>query len=200
MKRFLTLAAILSLLLSGCSGQYFEAVSKQEREKSRTNSNEISEFRLTSPAFKDGERIPVRFCLESVRGGKNLSPPLEWTEPPEGTKSFALICIDNHPVAGGWIHWAVVNIPASWRKLDEGASGTEKINPSVELKNSYGFRGWGGPCPPEGSGIHSYEFHLLAMPEEKIAIPATPEITGDFLESLRKNCLGEAVLTGSFSR
>lgn len=62
---------------------------------------------LKSPAFADGSRIPVKYTGE----GDDRSPPLEWTDPPEGTKAFALICDDPDAPHGTWDHWLVWNLP-----------------------------------------------------------------------------------------
>ena len=48
------------------------------------------EFTLQSPAFIEGEEIPIRYSAE----GKNVSPPLSWSTPPRGTQSLALIVED----------------------------------------------------------------------------------------------------------
>jgi phosphatidylethanolamine-binding protein (PEBP) family uncharacterized protein len=47
-------------------------------------------FAITSPAFVDQGEIPIRYTCE----GEDVSPPLEWTDPPAGTESFALIIDD----------------------------------------------------------------------------------------------------------
>src|SRR5438105_5719467 len=47
-------------------------------------------FSLRSSAFSKGEPIPAKYTAD----GENLSPPLEWSDPPAGTKSFALIVED----------------------------------------------------------------------------------------------------------
>ncbi|MCX7831489.1 MAG: YbhB/YbcL family Raf kinase inhibitor-like protein [Actinobacteria bacterium] len=203
MKKLLLLIIIFALIFSGCSTKKEEKISsskKEENKSEKTITEEVESFKLTSPAFSDGEEIPVKYCMQQIEGGKNVSPPLEWTDPPSGTKSFAIVCIDTHPIANGWIHWIVVNIPASWRKIDEGASGTEKMNGALELMNSFGFKGWGGPMPPQGSGEHKYEFHIFALPTEKAALPTKIKLDEKILSLLRKSALSESVLVGIFKR
>ena len=102
---------------------------------------------LSSRAFKDGGRIPSQFVMPGA-GGKNISIPLDWKGAPEGTKSFALSIIDLHPVAKNWVHWLAINIPASRTDLLEGVSDKDMPPGSVELKNSFGDIGYGGPQPP----------------------------------------------------
>ena len=106
---------------------------------------------LTSPAFASGGRIPVRYTCD----GAGLSPPLRWTAPPPGTRSFALTVIDPDAPGGPFVHWVAAGIPASSRSLAAGAHAPR------EAANSAGSRGWMGPCPP--SGTHRYVFTLRAV-------------------------------------
>lgn len=204
MKRYLFLFFLLpAFLFYSCSQSGKVETQKPEEKPGQSGppaQTKKAGFYLGSPAFKDGEEIPVKYCMRQVPGGQNISPPLEWEEPPAGTKSLALICIDTHPVANGWIHWAVVNIPPDVRKLEEGASGNPDLIKGVELVNSFGFEGWGGPMPPEGSGVHTYEFYLLAMPVEEVSVPTTVRVTKEFLEKLRFESIGEGLLTGTYKR
>src|SRR6266516_938646 len=64
-------------------------------------------MRLTSNAFADGATIPRRFTCD----GQNLSPPLAWTDMPDGARSLVLLCDDPDAPAGTWHHWAVYDIP-----------------------------------------------------------------------------------------
>ena len=153
---------------------------------------------LFSPAFSDGKRIPVVFTRPAV-GGKNISPPLSWSDVPEGTKSFALAVIDPHPVARNWVHWIVVDISPEIEGIAEGASG--KIMPKNfrELINSFGQPGYGGPQPPSGTGDHPYVFTLYALDVESLDLPKDTNLS-QFLKVLQGHILAESSLTGYFSR
>src|SRR5438094_682071 len=63
-------------------------------------------LQLTSTAFEEGQPIP----LDHTGEGRNVSPQLKWTDPPAGTKSFALICEDPDAPRGTFTHWVVFNI------------------------------------------------------------------------------------------
>jgi len=104
---------------------------------------------LTSPAFHGGGTIPIRYTCE----GANVSPPLRWTAPPSGTSSFALTMVD---VTVGFLHWQVLRIPATVRRLPENA---KLAHTSL---NSFHQPGYGGPCPPAGPP-HRYVFTLRAL-------------------------------------
>ena len=107
--------------------------------------------------------------------GGNLSPHLKWSGAPKGTKSFAITAYDpDAPTGSGWWHWQVVNIPKNITELAAGVGSTEKdLKPkgSVQIKNDYGSRGFGGACPPIGHGTHHYRFTVHALSVEKLEIP-----------------------------
>lgn len=77
-------------------------------------------FHLGSPAFADGDLIPVIHTGE----GLNLSPPLQWGGAPAGTGSFALVLDDPDAPPGPWVHWVLFNIPASLQRLPAAAGGS----------------------------------------------------------------------------
>jgi Raf kinase inhibitor-like YbhB/YbcL family protein len=110
-------------------------------------------FVLTSVSFHDGGRIPKLHTCD----GRNISPPLRWTAPPRGTRSFALRVVDVD--AHGFVHWTARGIPAAVRGLVAGYKG----HVVVEGPNSAGGQGYTGPCPPPGTGIHRYVFTLTAL-------------------------------------
>ena len=111
----------------------------------------VAAFALTSPAFHAGGTIPARYtCI-----GADVSPPLRWTAPPRGTRSFSITVVDLD--AHGFVHWRAGGIVASARSLRAGA------HPPVEGLNTFGRRGYAGPCPPTASGSHRYVFTLGAL-------------------------------------
>lgn len=113
-------------------------------------------FTLTSPTVAHGRSIPARYTCD----GENLSPPLEWTDPPPGAVAFALVVDDPDAPSGTFTHWLLADIPADELQLAEGllsggigTSGT----------NDFSRMGYSGPCPPRGHGPHHYRFHLHAL-------------------------------------
>ena len=122
---------------------------------------------ISTSAFTDGGRIPIQYVMAGA-GGKNISIPLAWKNIPAGTKSFALSIVDPHQVAQNWVHWLVINIPPSVTSIEEGASRKKMPPGSIELKNSFGDIGYGGPQPPKGTGDHPYVVTLYAMNAEKL--------------------------------
>jgi Raf kinase inhibitor-like YbhB/YbcL family protein len=155
-------------------------------------------MKLSTDAFKDQGRIPNRYVMPGA-GGENVSVPLSWTDPPEGTASFALTMVDPHPVANNWVHWLVVNIPADVRSLREGASGAFMPSRALELMNSFGQLGYGGPQPPAGSGEHPYVFTIYALSEPNIDPGESPSFA-DFKSRIEGKTLATADVTGVFER
>lgn len=121
-------------------------------------------MRISSSAFRDGERIPTKYTAD----GDDLSPPLAWEDVPAETRQFALVCDDpDAPTPQPWVHWVLYQIPASVRALPEGVSTAAPVG--REGKNSWkqgktiGYR---GPAPPPGHGVHHYHFRLYALDTE----------------------------------
>jgi Raf kinase inhibitor-like YbhB/YbcL family protein len=147
-------------------------------------------FELTSTAFSQGESIPVQYSCK----GEDLSPPLAWGDPPEGTLSFALIMDDPDAPVGTWDHWIVFNLPADIRALPEGMQPGD-LN-STNGVNSWGRGDYGGPCPP--SGTHRYFFKLYAL-DITLSMNETPN-KGQLLAAMGGHILAETELMGTFSR
>ena len=153
---------------------------------------------ITSNSFKDGEKIPIQYVMAGA-GGKNISVPLAWKNVPPGTKSFALSMVDPHPVAQNWVHWLIMNIPANVTFIEEGASRKRMPPGSVELKNSFGDTGYGGPQPPKGTGDHPYVFTLYALKVDRIDPGANTSLSA-FKKALEEKILGSATITGKYGR
>ncbi len=113
-------------------------------------------FGLESRAFAEGGRIPKLHTCE----GADLSPAIEWSGEPEGTRSFALIVDDPDAPAGTWNHWLLWDLPAAVHTLPQGFRAGDKGESGT---NDFGKPGYGGPCPPRGHGPHRYFFKLFAV-------------------------------------
>ena len=153
---------------------------------------------ISSSAFKDGEKVPIQYVMPGA-GGKNISVPLSWKNIPSGTKSFAVSMVDPHPVAQNWVHWLVINIPANVTFLEEGASRKKMPQRSMELKNSFGDIGYGGPQPPKGTGDHPYVVTLYALNVEKLNLGAGT-LLSTFKKALEGKILASAIITGKYGR
>lgn len=154
-------------------------------------------FTLTSSSFAAGTPIPARHTCD----GANVSPPLAWSGPPAGTKSFALIDDDpDAPKAGGFVHWVLFNIPASVHDLKEGVPhGPRPAVPPGALQgtNDFGQVGFDGSCPPPGKP-HHYHFTLYAL-DAPLALDAGAR-RDEILKATAGHVLGRAALIGLYAR
>jgi hypothetical protein len=151
-------------------------------------------LKLTSPAFSEGGTIPRKYTCN----GKNISPELYWRDPPEGTKSFALICDDPDAPAGTWVHWVIYGIIEKSNNLSEGIPASESVLGGVlQGVNSFGNIGYGGPCPPKGKP-HRYFFKLYALDSK----PGIKSGAGkeELLTAMKDIVLEESVLMGKYGR
>jgi Raf kinase inhibitor-like YbhB/YbcL family protein len=128
---------------------------------------------IWSPAFAEGDTVPVRFTCD----GDDVSPPLGWSDVPEGAAELRLSVTDPDAPGGMFTHWLITGIDPSASEVPEGAvprAGTEQ-------RNDFGDPRYGGPCPPPGRGAHRYVFAIEAL-----------DAAG--------NLLGSAELTTSYGR
>ncbi|MEL6673248.1 MAG: YbhB/YbcL family Raf kinase inhibitor-like protein [Bacteroidota bacterium] len=135
--------------------------------------------------------------------GDNQSPPLSWENAPEGTKSFAITMYDpDAPTGSGWWHWVVFDIPADVTKLVANAGNPAAgLAPkgAIQSLTNYGVAGYGGPCPPEGHGIHQYVITVYALKVDKLGLEAStnPAIVGYYLWN---NTLAKASIVAYYER
>ena len=116
-------------------------------------------LQLRSSAFRENELIPKKYTCD----GSDVSVPLSWGDPPQGTKSFALIADDPDAPAGTWVHWVLYDLPPDTRELPESSSRQEHLeNGAKQGKNDFGKIGYGGPCPPAGPP-HRYFLTFYAL-------------------------------------
>jgi Raf kinase inhibitor-like YbhB/YbcL family protein len=162
-------------------------------------------FRLSSSDLRKNEPIPQRFTFNSFGcTGENMSPQLQWSSPPAGTKSLAVIVHDPdaHTGVGGFTHWIVYNIPASVDALPTGAGtadGKQLPAGSVQPATSFGSPGWGGPCPPAGEKPHRYTFTIYALSTNRLDLPAgSSEAFIGF--NIVGNSIGAATFTARYGR
>ncbi|MFC1771491.1 YbhB/YbcL family Raf kinase inhibitor-like protein, partial [Candidatus Margulisiibacteriota bacterium] len=148
---------------------------------------------LTSMAFINGSMIPSLYTCK----GRNISPPLQWIDPPPGTKSFALIVEDPDAPSGLFVHWIVWDIPADQRSLKENKIGFSGTGGIQQGENDFGNTGYGGPCPP--SGIHRYFFRLYALDTTfgDLGLSTTKQ---NLLSAMSGHVLAEAELMGLYKK
>ena len=151
-------------------------------------------LKLASAAVEAGGTIPRQFTCE----GSDISPALTWTEPPAGTRSFALIVDDPDAPAGVWVHWVIYDLPPSARQLPENIPEQAEFDSGARHgRNDFRRLGYGGPCPPPGPA-HRYFFKLYAL---NATLGLKPGATKADLENAMKgHILAEAELMARYGR
>jgi len=165
-----------------------------------TPARKVPRMHLSSTAYADGATIPARYATTRVEGGLGISVPLAWSDEPADTRSYVIEMIDHHPVAHGWVHWLVMDIAADVHAIDENASATSAMPVgALELPNTGGRAGYGGPQPPVGSGVHDYEITISALDIAHPGVRADGTLA-DVRAAMYGHVMAQAVLVGRFGR
>lgn len=154
---------------------------------------QVSSLEVTSPAFKDGGRIPVKYTAD----GDDMSPPLNWSQV-QDVSEYALICDDPDASSGIFTHWVMYNIPSGYTGLPAGVRQEEELDDkTMQGLNHFDKIGYGGPSPPPGKP-HRYMFKVYAL-DAKLNLP--PGITRDkLLAAMKDHVITEGTLTGMYGR
>jgi Raf kinase inhibitor-like YbhB/YbcL family protein len=149
----------------------------------------LNKFSLSTEAFENGRPIPQQYTCD----GADETPSLNWSDPPEGTKSFALVIDDPDAPSGTFRHWGVYDIPASARSI----GGGQRVG--TEVTNDFGKPGYGGPCPPKGHGTHHYHFKLFALNVDRLDLGPNSKVI-DVENEATKHAIAQGELVGTYER
>ena len=154
----------------------------------------VMQLKLKSSDFASGGMIPKQFTCD----GADSSPALEWSDPPAGTQSLALIVDDPDAPVGTWVHWVLFDLPANLRTLARNVPKKEELaDGSRQGRNDFGKIGYGGPCPPPGAP-HRYFFKIYAL-DTKLNLK--PGATKKDVERAKEgHVLAEGEWMGRYSR
>jgi Raf kinase inhibitor-like YbhB/YbcL family protein len=151
---------------------------------------------LTSSDIQPGATIAAAQIYPRC-GGENISPELEWSGAPPGTKSFVLTMIDKSVKPSYWSHWIVSDLKPDATSLARGAKTLPRG--ARAITSNFGDANYDGPCPPNGSGVHEYQLTIWALPTPTISLAANMKAT-ELSETLVKVALDHATLTGFVKR
>lgn len=152
---------------------------------------------LSSPSFTPNSPMPARHTCE----GQDVSPALQWSGLPAGTRSLALIVDDPDapdPAAPQrvWVHWVLYNLPADATELAEGVTAAQLPTGTREGLNDWKRTGYGGPCPPIGR--HRY-FHKLYALDAVLPDLDRPD-KAQLLKAMQGHVLAQVELIGTYQR
>ncbi len=152
---------------------------------------------VTSDAFSQGGEIPSDYTCE----GRDISPPLSWSEVDAGTKCLALIVDDPDapdPAAPKmtWVHWVLFNISPTASGLAAGATPNSLPRGAREGLNDWKRTGYGGPCPPVGRHRYFHKLYALDVELPDLARPTKAEL----LKAMEGHVIASAELVGTYKK
>jgi hypothetical protein len=150
---------------------------------------------VTSPAFGDGEPIPLRHTCD----GEGISPPLWIDDLPEKAVSLAVICEDRDGPDGDVVHWVLWGVPAASPQIVEGVPRTAE--PGLGLLQGTaadGEPGYFPPCPPDDDGEHRYDFQVWAL--DAVIDPAPGATAAQLRSAMDGHVAAKGALRGTFER
>jgi Raf kinase inhibitor-like YbhB/YbcL family protein len=151
----------------------------------------IHKIELTSRAFADGGKIPAKYTCD----GENISPPLEWNNVPDNSKSFVIIMEDPDAFLIDAVHWIIYNIPGNINYLEEGVLKAKWLpNDAIHGENSFNTIGYSGPCPKLRT--HKYSISIFAA---DTILPVNIGLKrSEIIDAVKNNIIGFGKLTGKF--
>lgn len=157
----------------------------------------IMALSLSSPVFTHNGPIPKLYTCQ----GKDISPAINWTGLPNGTKSVVLIVDDPDapdPAAPKrtWVHWVLYNIPPSASGLPEAVNATGLPSGTRQGRNDWDRTGYGGPCPPIGRHRYFHKLYALDIVLQDLKQPNKATV----LVAMEGHVLETAELIGTYQK
>jgi Raf kinase inhibitor-like YbhB/YbcL family protein len=134
---------------------------------------------VTSPAFREGAPIPLRFACKA-EGGQGKTPPLRWSVASTGVETQALVLDDPDAPSGAYVHWVLFNIDPTANELLEGIVPRH----AEQALNTAGHTGYAPPCPPKGE-VHRYRFTMYAL-KGRVPLPNSAKLNQVLSEIARR--------------
>ena len=182
-----SLAIVLAMMIGVAAG----------RSSAQTPPQKIT---VESPALKNDQPMPKDFTPD----GRNVSPPLTWSNAPAATRQFAVILED--PDAGNpppYVHWLIYKIPATAKGLpenvpiDPAAAMPAEIAGAVQGMNGFRRAIYRGPAPPPGNP-HHYHFVVYALDQ---ALDLKPGLTRpELLQAMAGHVIGQGEIVPTYQR
>jgi len=147
----------------------------------------LGDLAIRSDAFPVHQAIPERHSGD----GEDVSPALEWSGVPSGTRSLAVVVHDpDAPLVDGFTHWVTYNIPCDATGVREGDdSATAGVN-------SFGNQRYNGPAPPPRHGPHHYYFWVYALDAELALEPGLDR--RELLARIEDHVIEQARVIGTY--
>jgi Raf kinase inhibitor-like YbhB/YbcL family protein len=151
---------------------------------------QVSSITVTSKSFVTGAEIPIDYTCD----GKDVSPQLTWSAPPDKTKALTIVVDDPDAASGTFTHWIAINLPPDMLTLSEGTDPAT-LGAKIGANDFHNIR-YNGPCPPHGEQ-HRYQFMVYAT---DVQVPLNEGATrADLDAALSGHLLGSGALVALFS-
>lgn len=178
----------------------------EQEEAGEAQEEGAMEFGLSTEAFEPGGTLPAEYTCD----GEGVSPQLTWSQPPDGTQSYAIVMSDPDAPDGTFYHWGVWGIPGEEDVLRKNVPGDAEIRittpdaperdtDAYQAKNNFGEVGYGAPCPPKGDESHQYVFQIFALGNPGPTFDEVPTVA-KLLETIEADALGQAKIVGTYKR
>ena len=171
----------------------------------QVKSSAKAKFVLSSPDSRMVAKVPEEYTANAFGcSGGNMSPPLQWSGAPAGTKSFVLTLFDpdEHGDPSGWWHWVVYDLPANVTSLPKAAGAeNSSVLPAgtMQGRTDLGNDAYHGPCPDKGDPPHRYTFTIYALSVDKLDVK--PDSSGAMVVSTaNEHLIGKAVFVAHYGR
>ena len=179
------------LVLAKFSSGHCIASEKVELCNSSKSMKKEFYMKLSSNAFKQGEKIPTKYTCD----GDDINPELSIQGVPQKAKSLVLIVDDpdvpkNLRPDGMYVHWVVFNVPPDTTSIKEDSI------PKGTLGSGTGRLGYQGPCPPDRQ--HRYFFKLYAL-DKVLSLKEGADKT-EVETAMKGHILASAELMGLYDR
>jgi Raf kinase inhibitor-like YbhB/YbcL family protein len=152
---------------------------------------------LTSSAFEDGRPIPRDHTCD----GRDISPPLNWTDAPNGTEEFAILVEDLDSPRRPFYNWVFWGIPGPVKQIPEAVPKVGREHHLIARQGvnsfTYDYNGYRGPSPLKGEK-RRYVFKLYALKKRIHLVGRTTGV--ELLRALKPYVLEEATLRGTYER
>jgi Raf kinase inhibitor-like YbhB/YbcL family protein len=133
---------------------------------------------------------------------QNISPPLEWAEGPQGTRSYVVMMEDpDVKQEPPFVHWTLYNLPPEITDLREGVAGQPRLllpEGALQGVNDRGSIGYFGMRPPKGDPAHQYHVQVFAL-DTMLDLPHGAT-RAQLLDAVQGHVLAEGELVGTYKR
>jgi Raf kinase inhibitor-like YbhB/YbcL family protein len=153
---------------------------------------------VTSNSFLPNQPIPTKHTPLA----ENVSPSLSWSGVPAEARELVLICEDpDAPMPKPVVHWILHRLPPDVTALPEGVPAERELKQfggAVQGQKDSKTRGWSGPKPPIGHGVHHYHFQLFAL-DTQLSLGPDARLD-ELVNAMRGHVLAEGEIVGTYER